>query len=52
MLDKTNRINYRIDVGFRSEGRTIAIGVGEASTKSVFLLFALVANVGQFKRIN
>ena len=30
MLDKKNRINYRIDVGFGREGRTIAIGVGEA----------------------
>jgi hypothetical protein len=30
MLDKKNRINYRIDVGFGGEGRTIAIGIGEA----------------------
>ena len=29
-LDKKNHINYRIDVGFGREGRTIAIGVGEA----------------------
>jgi hypothetical protein len=30
MLDKKNRINYRIDVRFGREGRTIAIGIGEA----------------------
>jgi len=29
-LDKKNHINYRIDVGFGREGRTISIGVGEA----------------------
>ena len=30
MLDKKNRINYRVDVGFGREGRTVSIGVGEA----------------------
>lgn len=29
-LDKKNHINYRIDVAFGREGRTISIGVGEA----------------------
>jgi hypothetical protein len=29
-LDKNNHINYRIDVGFGREGRTISIGLGEA----------------------
>lgn len=29
-LDKKNHINYRIDLGFGREGRTLAIGVGEA----------------------
>ena len=29
-LDKKNHINYRIDVAFGREGRTISIGIGEA----------------------
>ena len=29
-LDKKNHINYRVDVAFGREGRTISIGVGEA----------------------
>ena len=29
-LDKKNHINYRIDVAFGREGRTVSIGVGEA----------------------
>ena len=29
-LDKKNHINYRIDIGFGREGRTISIGLGEA----------------------
>jgi Omp85 superfamily domain len=29
-LDKKNHINYRIDLGFGREGRTVSIGVGEA----------------------
>jgi hypothetical protein len=29
-LDKKNHINYRIDVAFGREGRTLSIGVGEA----------------------
>lgn len=29
-LDKKNHINYRIDLAFGREGRTIAIGLGEA----------------------
>lgn len=29
-LDKKNHINYRIDVGFGCEGRTLSIGLGEA----------------------
>ena len=29
-LDKANHINYRIDVGFGREGRTLAIGISEA----------------------
>lgn len=29
-LDKKNHINYRVDLGFGREGRTVSIGVGEA----------------------
>jgi hypothetical protein len=29
-LDKKNHINYRVDVGFGREGRTVSIGVAEA----------------------
>ncbi len=29
-LDKKNHINYRIDLAFGREGRTLSIGVGEA----------------------
>ena len=29
-LDKKNHINYRVDLGFGREGRTLAIGIGEA----------------------
>jgi hypothetical protein len=29
-LDKKNHINYRIDVAFGREGRTLSIGLGEA----------------------
>ena len=29
-LDKTNHINYRIDLAFGREGRTLSIGLGEA----------------------
>jgi hypothetical protein len=29
-LDKKNHINYRIDVAFGREGRTLSIGIGEA----------------------
>jgi len=29
-LEKKNHINYRIDVGWGREGRTLSIGVGEA----------------------
>ena len=29
-LDKNNHINYRIDLAFGREGRTISIGLGEA----------------------
>jgi hypothetical protein len=29
-LDKKNHINYRVDLAFGREGRTLVIGVGEA----------------------
>ena len=29
-LDKKNHINYRVDLGFGREGRTLSIRVGEA----------------------